>query len=84
MVRVAPGDSEVEEKTGGAQARRGGGESLKRRKKDGGMDQRKRGWGGGRERERERGSAERVSPRAPAGGTSSCLPSRRRFLLHFK
>lgn len=33
------------------------------------------------EREEE---AQSVSLRAPAGGSSSCLPSQRRFLLHFK
>ena len=44
---------------------------------------RKGGEGGERKREREE-EALSVSPRAPAGGTSSCLPSQRRFLLHFK
>lgn len=39
--------------------------------------------GGVRKREREE-EALSVSLRAPAGGTSSCLPSQRRFLLHFK
>lgn len=78
MERAAPEDSEVEEeKTGGAA---GVEKKLKRKKKgrrDGPVGGRDGPVGGG-------GSAERVSPRAPAGGTSSCLPSRRRFLLHFK
>lgn len=38
---------------------------------------RKTGEGGG-------GGSPSVSQRAPAGGSSSCLPSQRRFLLHFK
>lgn len=39
----------------------------------------------GRERKRKREEgAPSVSLGAPAGGSSSCLPSQRRFLLHFK
>lgn len=47
----------------------------------GGSEAEKRSGIGKREREEEVPS---VSLRAPAGGTSSCLPSERRFLLHFK
>lgn len=58
-------------------------------------ERRTEGWTGGSEVETRRGrrrgekrereeEAPSVSLRAPAGGSSSCLPSQRRFLLHFK
>lgn len=56
-------------------------------------ERRTEGWTGGSEVETRRGRGEKrereeeapsVSLRAPAGGSSSCLPSQRRFLLHFK
>lgn len=49
---------------------------------DGGAVEQKRGEGEGKGRGEE--EVPSVSLRAPAGGSSSCLPSQRRFLLHFK